>query len=428
MAGNGTDNDVRNRVENAQKAFFIRLGRGNENAVACLKADFMMIGYREVSHETVSRIYGGESRSEVHRLIREEASGTRKGIPPGQILDFYVGGSNEKDPVGKNTIWINYCNMRLWWTLANKPVQAGKECRSVKAREIRDQENRANEQYRVDENSPGPRRGTRWDWRWRDITGWRDVSLAGEPLYLHRFGWLLNVSQSFTVREIKGDSFCYLQKLILGEDTLECAPSDKKAERAKMLIRRLDSGQFEWFVNKLFCDHLGWERVSAVGSTIKDIDMAVRNKETGTLAFIQVKAASNIDKWKHLVDRADEFFKMGKAREKQKVEFYLVYHSLDAYGDYSLNWLEGVKNARQKDKEAREKAGKSVVRATRRYEKAACQHGNALKIDETIKKIEGNSNIRIHPWGPERLVKEVVKRDDLYEWLKERVGLSRWET
>ena len=353
------DKKTAERVRNAQGAFYLQLGSQSQLAERAINGNCLMVAYPDARHSTITK--NGDKGDAVKKTIDSlsKISSAKKKV----LKAFYT---------EREAIWITAWNMRLWWTFARGGVstQEGDTKRELK------------------------KVGT---------TGWSCESLRGKTLYLHDIGGVFGLGRN-TVREISGDieddesHFSYLRNLILGEDTL--SHTSGALERAKVMISRLDGGQMEWFVDKLFCDHLGWKRVSAIGSTIKDIDLAVEKK--GKLAFIQVKAkSSDPANWIKIARLAHNFQRKGGS-EKREVSFYFVYHSPEA--DFGFDSIKGWR------KDAM--SGRIMRKTRERYE-------GDIRL---LTKIEKECKIPIHSWDRERLAEEVVKHKALREWLEGLVG------
>ncbi|MDA8000232.1 MAG: hypothetical protein MPK06_00280 [Alphaproteobacteria bacterium] len=381
-------NDELRELVNSEEvdAFFIYFGSQNEFAERCINSGRMWIGYEEVTHDFMSKTLRDETtednqsaisaiKEEIqkHRDLRKESGlfSARSAAPRArQLLQFYT---------SMTTIWITHWNMRLWWTLtlADTPVHP----------------------YSKDME------GLPIDWRWRETTGWRDDSLpepgsqskSGDTLYLHRLGWMITLAGGFTIGKIKEDpegkkSLSYLKNEILGGD------AEKGVET---LISRLNGGQMEWFVDKLFCEHFGWKRVSAIGSTIKDIDLVA--EKNGKLAFIQVKTNSDDPaNWIKFARLAYEFQK-NRRDETREVIFCFVYHSPEV----DLGF-ETIKHGR-----------KEALKSKRIKEKTRDQYEEDIRLLGEIKR---ECKIPICTWNRQRLAKEVINHKKLYEWLKDLVG------
>ena len=455
------DRELAERVKNAPRAFYINLGRGGGLAKESISGGHLVIGFPQVSHETAFEVYEKE-KSLAKDCIRDEITGCSKIAPQtagkyaSQIVMLYTGDFyHSKDAgISEDSLWITFWNMRLWWTFAEGKAKPGRDLSP-------ESYVGANVPGNLKSEFEGPGKGPKhpdgypWDYHWRETSGWCDKSLFGDVLYLHRLGWMLTVNGGFTIKHLDDRALCYLQKVILGADTLMCASPDEEGEVSKLLVHRLNSGQMEWFVDRLFCEP-EWERISPLGGNQKDIDLVVKNKETGVLAFIQVKTRTSVGAWEHFVRVAGDFCEV-KKNKNRSAEFYFIYHTSDDEGDgYCLDKLRNklvddfnnslgkslgktitrspleieqeVKSHLDELKKQAEPEGMGVnKKARKKLDKAAARYYGTLRTVNAIDAISETPNVKIHAWNVGCLVKKVGERDDLYEWLKERVGLSRWE-
>ncbi|MDA7983133.1 MAG: hypothetical protein MPJ79_03265 [Alphaproteobacteria bacterium] len=150
-----SDNELRERLEEAGKAFYINLGRGGYLGHKSIKDDCLMIGFPCHLHEEV---------------MKTEDLGSM----PDAVQVFY---KEEK------ALWITCWNMRLWWTFAEEEFGTTKD--------------HDNTELKV--------RGT---------TGWCDKDLDGEVLYLHRLGYIPRYRG--TINPIGRENLEYLKSRIRG--------------------------------------------------------------------------------------------------------------------------------------------------------------------------------------------------------------------
>ncbi|MDA8000781.1 MAG: hypothetical protein MPL62_05700 [Alphaproteobacteria bacterium] len=248
------------RVRSAPRAFYIRLGTGSHLASRCVKGGYMAIGFPEVSHNTLKRLYTEGKTPGVQKAIlgelRSEHKGARNQTLSGytnQLIKFYT----ESD-----AIWITFWDMRLWWTLPEGQARAGGELKKIPA-----------------------------TWRYRALK-------TGAPFFECNVGGCVTKTAGFkgTLCGVgnsaeKGYPLRYLKCLILGERdetiALRSAPRAARKESVGVLLSRLNPEQMEWFVDKLFQKE-GWKRISPLGGPQTITDFIAKKGES--LALVQVKA------------------------------------------------------------------------------------------------------------------------------------------
>ena len=90
--------------------------------------------------------------------------------------------------------------------------------------------------------------------------------------------------------------------------------------RAAELIRGLWWRDFELLVDLIFAQ-AGWQRISVIGKTEKDIDLDLLSPVTNVRAFVQVKSKASFDTLKQSIDA----FKANP----NYTEMYFVVHTAD---------------------------------------------------------------------------------------------------
>jgi hypothetical protein len=140
--------------------------------------------------------------------------------------------------------------------------------------------------------------------------GWRKTDLLGQPLRATALSTKLTKVAAFRRTVCKVEASAYLLRKLRGEvDPL--AAEAEAAQRAMedvaaKLIRSLHETDFETLVDLLLA-RSGWHRVSALGGTMKDVDMVVEQLITGETAFVQVKSRATqavLDRYIGIFDSA----------------------------------------------------------------------------------------------------------------------------
>ncbi|MDA8004712.1 MAG: hypothetical protein MPK06_01825 [Alphaproteobacteria bacterium] len=329
--------ELAERIEGAD-VFYINLGLGSYLANRCIKNGCMMIGFPEHPHDEIKNL---------------------DAMPSSTLEKFYR---------NNDALWVTYWNMRLWWTFVEKGAEVDAENAGHPVRELKE----------------------------RKVVGWRDKSLDGEVLYLHRLGYMPRYGR--TICEVSGNAG-YLKDVICGTGA---------REGEKCLISRLDENQIEWFTEKLFCE-MGWERISPVGGTQKNIDLIMEHKENHSLAFIQVKSKGTMGYWAEVVRLAYGFSQNG-ASEDRKAKFYLVYNKPPHEGQGNLD-LPGL-----------EEYTEYLLNETKPDHRRKDIYGENLDAVDHFK--GGAPKVSVESWGQKDLAEKAVDCG-LSDWLRERVDLGR---
>lgn len=168
-----------------------------------------------------------------------------------------------------NTLWITFARGRMWWGFADGEVHWSGGNGSAHAT-----------RHRLIQG------------------GWRDCDIAGDVLLLDRLSTSLTRLGAYrrTSCGVTPDQRRLCLRYINAEpDTDQAAAMAAKAELERtlgVLIRRLSWADFEELVD-LILARGGWQRVSALGGTLKDVDLIVEQPLTGERMAVQVKSAAN---------------------------------------------------------------------------------------------------------------------------------------
>ena len=236
----------------ADRAYYIKLGRGGQWETECLREGTLRFGYGDTPHELcVARDWPAvknfwtELRGNAGTAARDTS----------QIQAFYEAG--ERD------LFITFAHGLLHWCRPTGPIEVLPD---------------------------GDRRRA-------TLNGWRSQSAHGSPLSSDRIsGHLLKV-QMFrgTICQVK--PFDYLLRKLNDQLSPEVTAAEE-AERILMesiiaLMRLLTWQDFELLVDLMFSAS-GWRRVGVVGRAQKSVDLELILPTTGERAFVQIKSqASN---------------------------------------------------------------------------------------------------------------------------------------
>lgn len=214
------------------------------------------------------RLYWGNASDPVDLAASQDWPAVRAhyiaaGIKPGPASSF----TREMRDFcgGPDTLWITFARGHLWWAFADTAV-------------LRD--------------APGAGEGALYR---QTIGGWRKADVNGTELAMS------DLSSSLTKLSAYRQTICavgnvdyLLRKLRAEPDPAALAATAARqayADAVLPLIQHLHQDDFELFTDLLFTA-MGWRRVSALGGTMKDIDLIVALPATGARASIQVKSAA----------------------------------------------------------------------------------------------------------------------------------------
>lgn len=248
----------------ADRAYYIKLGRGGEWEAECLRDGTLRFGYHETPHDLCVvgawdqvRDFWTEKRGDAGTAARDM----------NQIRAFYEAGEDE--------LFITFAHGLLHWCRSAGPVEV---------------------------LADGGRRRT-------TVDGWSSQSVKGSPLSSDRIsGHLLKV-QMFrgTICQVK--PFDYLMRKLNDELSPEVAVAEDAA-RALMeaivgLMRLLTWQDFELLVDLVFSAS-GWRRVGVIGRTQKTVDLELILPTTSERAFVQIKSQAGNASLKDYAARFDQ--------------------------------------------------------------------------------------------------------------------------
>lgn len=237
----------------ASRVRYIKLGAGGRWEAASLDQGRLDWGLPTDPHETA--LMGDWDR------LRQHYQGLR--TAPGSITAdltetqaFYVG-----DP---DALWITFARGMMWWAFAEPEVHWV--------------------------GGDGENEGTRYR-RTRD--GWHDSDLAGNPLRIDRLSSSLTQVAGYrrTICGVAEAAYCLRMinaEIDPGRVALETA-RQAVVEGIAKAITRLHWRDFE-LLFELILARSGWQRVSALGGMLRDVDLVVEQLFTGERMLVQVKS------------------------------------------------------------------------------------------------------------------------------------------
>lgn len=202
-----------------------------------------------------------------------------------QIRDFYK--------LPEDALWITFYKRKLYWCFAERQVI---------------------------QNEDGSR--TR-----RAINGWscEDLNQPANKLTIENLDGRVTKVQGFRGTICGIDLPKYLIRKINGEEQPEVRAAKSNLESLQHSIENLIQGlwwkDFELLVDLIFAQS-GWQRLSVLGQTDKDIDLDVYSPVTSKRAFIQVKSHASTEIFN---DSVAQFREM-----EQFDEMYFVVHTCDS--------------------------------------------------------------------------------------------------
>ncbi len=232
---------------------YIKLGAGGKWVERSFERGEIPFGYLLVPHDLC--IQGDWDAVVGHITDLGRSPATAKHAAR-EIRDFYTRGSD--------CLWITFADGHLWWAFAEPEV--------------------------VWFGTEGDDRGARMR---KTVDGWHKTDITGKPLRIDGLSTLLTQVAAYrqTICRVKPSE--YLLRRINGvEEPVLAKARDAKATMiaaAQEMIVGLHWADFETLVDLIFA-RTGWQRISRVGGTQKDVDLILEQPATGETAFVQVKS------------------------------------------------------------------------------------------------------------------------------------------
>ncbi len=257
---------------------YIKLGQGGAWEKWCLENNAIRLGYESDQHEESIR---GEWEK-----IREYWLQARKGNEGAatrdlkQIRDFYE--------LKENDLWITFYQRKLYWCRASSDVQ-----------ELQD--------------------GSRIR---KTIGFWSNKDSNGQVLGIENIDGRVTKVQRFQGTICKIELKDYLVNKINGISQPEVEAAKENLNLLKKSIKNLIKGlwwkDFELLVDLIFSNS-GWQRISVLGKTEKDIDLDIFSPVTQKRAFVQIKSSADLSTFQNYIQKFSEY--------EQFDEMYFVVHS-----------------------------------------------------------------------------------------------------
>lgn len=266
------------------KIRYIKLGEGGCWEKSCIEEDnTIRFGYEGKHEECLAGNW--DAVKEYWLSNRNNLGAAARDV--NQIRDFYE--------LSENEIWVTFYKRKMYWCRASKDVI-----------ELED--------------------GTRI----RHVIGsWSCKDVKGDSLTIENIDGRVTQVQGFRGTVCSVNLPEYVLRKINGETQPEVEVAKKNLEDLKVSMANLISGlwwkDFELLIDLIFAKS-GWQRVSVLGKTEKDIDLDLYSPITNRKAFVQIKSSTNISEIRSCIDTY-------KAHNQYN-EMYMAFHTFN--GDIRL--------------------------------------------------------------------------------------------
>ncbi len=262
------------------KVRYIKLGAGGDWEKWCIENGAIRLGYESPYHR--KSLLGQWDKVREYWLNARNGNEGAATRDINQIRDFYE--------LSEDDLWITFYQRRLWWCRASREVE------------------------QLDDGS-----------RIRRVIGkWSCVNVLGQPLAIENIDGRVTKVQGFrgTICGIELED--YLINKINGVIQPEVQKAKTNLAALKNSIKDLIVGlwwnDFELLIDLIFSAS-GWQRVSVLGRTEKDIDLDIFSPVTQKRAFVQIKSRSDLSTFEHYISLFEEY--------EQYDEMYYVVHTTD---------------------------------------------------------------------------------------------------
>lgn len=235
---------------------YIKLGPGGAFVRDSLQRGELRLGYHEIPHDLCAR---GDWQSVLAllRSLRRNAGKAKDSIR--EVQDFYT--------LGVDCLWITFADGLLWWGFAESEVVV------------------------LNNSSPPAASRAR-----KIIGGWKSMARDGTPLRMSDLTTRLTQVASYrgTICSVRAQDYLLRRINVEVEPIVAIASSARMAmlTSAKAMIAELHWADFEVMIDLIFARG-GWQRTSALGGTMADVDLLIEQPTIGELASIQVKSRAN---------------------------------------------------------------------------------------------------------------------------------------
>ncbi|NKB37981.1 MAG: hypothetical protein GKR93_12595 [Gammaproteobacteria bacterium] len=263
---------------------YIKLGAGGTWARWAIEHNEIPFGYRLVPHQLCLSSDWEAVRQYLIDSGERKPNKATDGLR--EVRDFYT--------LGEKCLWVTIADDQLWWAFAHSEVTW-----------ISD-----------DPHTPNRTRKT--------IGKWRNVNIHGEPLNVQTLSSRLTQVSAFrgTICRIRASDHLIRCINAKEEPVVMQVQQAKNAmvKAAVSMIHGLHWADFEVMVDLIFA-RTGWQRISRLGGSMKDIDLSLIHPTIGETAFVQVKSKAN----QAVLDEYIERFKSSNTHDRM----FFVCHSLN---------------------------------------------------------------------------------------------------
>ena len=254
---------------------YIKLGtRGSWTKRAFADGE-IPLSFKELRHETALAGNEKEMAAEIRPFTGSEGRATTAAR---QVRDFYT--------LGKDTIWITFQDGKMWWARSDAAVD-----------------------WIGDSESYAPRiRKTLGSWSSNDVNG--------VPLHIARLSSRLTkvAGTQNTICKVEDERYAIRKIFAIEEPVVKTAQAARETALSAILdlLDNLHWADFETLVDLLLARN-GWNRVSELGGTVKDVDLEVEQTATKERGFVQVKSRADqreFDRYVEIFDANDLWSRM----------------------------------------------------------------------------------------------------------------------
>lgn len=260
---------------------YIKLGRKGKWEKSCLGADnSIRLGYESPYHvDCVNGNWDPVKQFWINKRKGKDSGAATRDL--NQIKDFYQ--------LKKNDVWITFYKRKMYWCHAEE---------------------------KVTQLSDGSRE--------RKVIGkWKNTDKNGLPLLIENIDGRITQVQQFRGTICKVELPKYVIRKIDGVIQPEVLKAKKSVAQLEGHIEDLISGlwwhDFELLIDLIF-SRSGWQRISVLGKTEKDIDLDIFSPTTQKRAFVQVKS-------KTTASQIEDYYNTYR-QYSQYDEMYFIYHSM----------------------------------------------------------------------------------------------------
>lgn len=264
-------------VISPKKIRYIKLGMGGVWEQSCIEENIIRLGYESPLHR---QSLNGEWDAVRDFWFDGDSGAATRHV--NQIRDFYE--------LGEEDIWITFHKRKLYWCKASKEVVELEDKSRIR----------------------------------KTLGSWLSTDKNGCDLRIENLDGRLTKVQGFrgTICSLDDEVRDYLVRKINGQIAPAIKDVKETLQHLKSNIAGLIKGlwwrDFEILIDLVFA-RSGWQRISVVGKTEKNIDLDIYSPTTRKRAFVQIKSAttsSEIREYIEIYREHEEFHEM-----------YFVFHS-----------------------------------------------------------------------------------------------------